>query len=418
MPCVAGCDGPIEIVCVSKCPARSSVSFAQLGHRAGPPRRRTSAGPARSPCAAGGRRRRRGRGGGGGSGGPGSRSRRGRTPRARTSSPPGQTSHDASGATGFASSGRSTRDPHVLVARQRVEVDDGLEARLLAPAPQVVDAAEVEEEVVPAAGIVAQEPRERRPVRRARPRWSAGRRSTTSARPASGDAREALAQLLGRGREAAVSTATVTRGCSAANRAERLSRDFSPAAIFFCSSHDPVDQLLGRRRAAGHVDVDRDDLVDPLRDVVRAVEAARGGADAHRDDPLGLGHLVVDLAQDGRHLVGDRAGDDQQVRLPRREPHDLGRRSARCRSGTTTTDMNSMPQQAVANGKGQSEFLRAQETISSRRVTKKSAPPGAPGPRRLERRKLALLAEQTHRARFYSNARPARDVRGQPKLTV
>ncbi len=31
MPCVAGCDGPIERVCVSKCPARSSVSRDQAG---------------------------------------------------------------------------------------------------------------------------------------------------------------------------------------------------------------------------------------------------------------------------------------------------------------------------------------------------------------------------------------------------
>ena len=31
MPCVVGCDGPIEMVWVSKCPARSSVSRAQAG---------------------------------------------------------------------------------------------------------------------------------------------------------------------------------------------------------------------------------------------------------------------------------------------------------------------------------------------------------------------------------------------------
>src|SRR5262245_10315991 len=40
--------------------------------------------------------------------------------------------------------------------------------------------------------------------------------------------------------------------------------------------------------------------------------------------------------------------------------------------------MNSMPQHAVAKGKGQSEFFRAQLTISSRRVTMKSAPCGPP----------------------------------------
>src|ERR1700730_14368230 len=36
--------------------------------------------------------------------------------------------------------------------------------------------------------------------------------------------------------------------------------------------------------------------------------------------------------------------------------------------------MNSMPQQAVAKGKGHSEFLRAQPTIVSRVVTRKSVP--------------------------------------------
>src|SRR5262245_27767615 len=41
--------------------------------------------------------------------------------------------------------------------------------------------------------------------------------------------------------------------------------------------------------------------------------------------------------------------------------------------------MNSMPQQAVANGNGQRELRRPQATSSSRRVTKKSAPPGPPG---------------------------------------
>jgi hypothetical protein len=40
--------------------------------------------------------------------------------------------------------------------------------------------------------------------------------------------------------------------------------------------------------------------------------------------------------------------------------------------------MNSMPQQAVANGSGQSEFERAHATIVSRRVVRKSEVPPAP----------------------------------------
>ena len=86
--------------------------------------------------------------------------------------------------------------------------------------------------------------------------------------------------------------------------------------------------------------------------------------------------------------------------------------------------MNSMPQQAVANGKGQSEFFRAQPTISSSRVTRKSAPPpaapvaggiGAPA-------ELLFFAEQSHRGRILCAKGAARSpdpVRGpQPNLTV
>ena len=39
--------------------------------------------------------------------------------------------------------------------------------------------------------------------------------------------------------------------------------------------------------------------------------------------------------------------------------------------------MNSMPQHAVAKGRGQREFARAQATIVSSRVVKKSAAPPA-----------------------------------------
>src|SRR5437870_5805927 len=40
---------------------------------------------------------------------------------------------------------------------------------------------------------------------------------------------------------------------------------------------DPAHQVLGRRRAAGDVDVDRYDLVDSLDDVIGAIEAAGAG---------------------------------------------------------------------------------------------------------------------------------------------
>src|SRR5687768_2878207 len=53
----------------------------------------------------------------------------------------------------------------------------------------------------------------------------------------------------------------------------------------FLELEDAVDQPLRRRRATGDVDVDRDDLVDPLHHVVGTIEATRAGAGAHRDDP-------------------------------------------------------------------------------------------------------------------------------------
>ena len=84
------------------------------------------------------------------------------------------------------------------------------------------------------------------------------------------------------------------------------------------AADDRVEQHLGPRRTAGQVDVDRDDVVDALDDRVVVEHAAGAGADAHRDDPLGVGHLVVDLAHDRGHLLADPAGDDHQVGLARR----------------------------------------------------------------------------------------------------
>ena len=87
---------------------------------------------------------------------------------------------------------------------------------------------------------------------------------------------------------------------------------------------DAVEQRLGRRRAAGHVDVHRHDAVAAAHHRVGIViVAAAVRARAHRDDPARLGHLVVDLAQRRRHLVDQRAGDDHDVRLARaRAEHD------------------------------------------------------------------------------------------------
>ena len=65
------------------------------------------------------------------------------------------------------------------------------------------------------------------------------------------------------------------------------------------------------------------DLVDALEHRVVVEHPARERAGAHRDHPLGLEHLVVDLAERRRHLVRHAARDDQQVGLARRRAEPL-----------------------------------------------------------------------------------------------
>ena len=85
-----------------------------------------------------------------------------------------------------------------------------------------------------------------------------------------------------------------------------------------CSKTMPSSRASGPRRAAGHVDVDRDDLVDTLGDGVAVpVRAAAVGARAHRDDVLRFGHLLVEALDGRRHLVGHGPGHDHEVGLAR-----------------------------------------------------------------------------------------------------
>src|SRR4051794_34097948 len=78
-----------------------------------------------------------------------------------------------------------------------------------------------------------------------------------------------------------------------------------------------VHERLGPRRAAGHVHVDRHELVG-RDDRVVVEDAHRARAGAHGDRPLGLEHLVVDAADDRGHLDADAAAEDQEVGLTRR----------------------------------------------------------------------------------------------------
>ena len=89
--------------------------------------------------------------------------------------------------------------------------------------------------------------------------------------------------------------------------------------------HEAGEQGFGSGRAAGHVDVDGDDVVDAWQGGVAVGEgSADVGAGAHRDDPLGLGHLEVDAADGRGHFPGDGAGDDHEVGLAWGGAEDFG----------------------------------------------------------------------------------------------
>ncbi len=80
--------------------------------------------------------------------------------------------------------------------------------------------------------------------------------------------------------------------------------------------HQPGQHGFGPGRAARDVDIHRQDLVDALDDAVDVVHAPGIGAGTHGDHPAGLGHLLVEPQHHRRDFLEDRAGDDQQVRLP------------------------------------------------------------------------------------------------------
>src|SRR3990172_1696953 len=82
---------------------------------------------------------------------------------------------------------------------------------------------------------------------------------------------------------------------------------------------EALKERFRSRRAAGDVDVHRDDLVDTFKDgVVVVVERpAAGGAAAHAHDIFRLGHLLPQPADDGRDLDRRAPGHDDAVGLPR-----------------------------------------------------------------------------------------------------
>ena len=147
-----------------------------------------------------------------------------------------------------------------------------------------------------------------------------------------------------------------------------------------------MDQRLGPRRAAGHVDVDRQELVRARDQRVVVEDAGARRAGAHRDHPLRLEHLVVDAADDRRHLDRDAAREDQHVGLARRRAEDLG---AEARAVVARRDDRHHLDRAAGEAEGGGpERVRARpverllerrrEHAAPRRTASRSAPSRSP----------------------------------------
>jgi len=106
------------------------------------------------------------------------------------------------------------------------------------------------------------------------------------------------------------------------------------AVDFFLELEDGVENSFGARRATGNVDVNGNDLIAALHDGVIVEDAAGSGASAHRDDPLGLGHLIVKLADDRRHFLRKAASDDHQIGLAGRRAKNFGAEAREVKAGS------------------------------------------------------------------------------------
>ena len=137
-------------------------------------------------------------------------------------------------------------------------------------------------------------------------------------------------------------------------------------ADLFLKEHQSLDECLGAGRAAGNVEVHRNDLVHPLHHAVDIVHAAGVGAAPHGNDPARLGHLFVESKENRGYLLENGAGHDHQVRFPGGAAQHLG-----AETGNVVLEVNeviiSTKQQEVPKNNGQREFARPQLIRSSRR---------------------------------------------------
>ena len=62
--------------------------------------------------------------------------------------------------------------------------------------------------------------------------------------------------------------------------------------------------------------------------MVGAIETSRRSANAHRDYPFRIGHLLINIFKNGSHFFGNCSGDHQEVALPWRKSHYFGPKSS------------------------------------------------------------------------------------------
>lgn len=81
---------------------------------------------------------------------------------------------------------------------------------------------------------------------------------------------------------------------------------------------DPIHQRLTRRRTPRDIDIHGHDPITPSSNRIAIMIITPSiRTRSHRNDPSRLRHLVIDLSQRRRHLVGQGAGDYHDVRLAR-----------------------------------------------------------------------------------------------------
>src|ERR1700681_2450331 len=87
------------------------------------------------------------------------------------------------------------------------------------------------------------------------------------------------------------------------------------------------NRVQERFRAGGtprNVYIHWNNLIATLHNGVIIEDTAGGGARTHGNDPLGLGHLFVQTANDRGHFLREASGDDHQIGLTRGRAENLG----------------------------------------------------------------------------------------------